>query len=568
MILEELVSIVKTVADPASVAKAADTVRNGVENKLPGIVGKIQDVFGGKQMQHAVEGMNEHVEAAAKGLSQIMGSEAAEAAEGLAGSIGMVGSALKLLTNPITIAIAAIGALVGAFTLMARSIAEATAEAHELAILGELMGSNAEEADAFIDAFTGIGVSSEAAAGMLKTFAKNVAEASRGMGRAKMVFESYGIAVKDASGKMRSANEVMDDVRAKMTSGKLSRAEQESMADKLGLGPEFLKTLDHNMAYIKEQQEAIGEAFTPKDTLATLDELSKSYRAAGDEIRLLGTVWSKIWQGMAARVGPMFAELTDGFSSVLRGIRETLVKNAPAITKAIDFITRLFGIVGKVLLGVFTALSGVFSIAMKLVSAFVSMWGLLQSIGGWLDDKSGGRIGALLDVLVDLLDLIPEIPVLFDIALEEIAEHWKGIVKTILEFPQTLMNLLRDAFKIAWDAARVFGQIFLDWITEKFTALGQKLASIITAPARYLAEKIGIEDKTVLLNSAAPLAPEAVTGGGVQAQAVANTDNSRAQNNQVTVTQTFTGNADPIKVREATGAGINQGLRAAAVPRG
>lgn len=238
------------------------------------------------------------------------------------------------------IRIAGFGAAMAAAAVeVVHSVQEIAAENVQLSLLAKQLNTTADAVDDFIDTAKIMGISNEVATNSLKNFAGNVSDAAMGIGRAKVVFEKLHIAVKDASGGMRSTSDVMEDLKVKMAG--LGRAQQLRIMEKLGLDPSLLKMFNDefgNTKKIASQLTAIDTAtgFDLTKSIAQSKQFSGAWRGMQTEINLVKMLFSKMHEAIAVRMMPGIQAGIEDVTKAIENARHFIMDNAKQIEDALQ----------------------------------------------------------------------------------------------------------------------------------------------------------------------------------------------------------------------------------------
>jgi len=187
-------------------------------------------------------------------------------------------------------AAAKIGAVVvGAATglgLFTRSIAKTLGDTSDFAELNNLsarsveaLGKVALENDSSIEAMRG---SIQSLNGM-------VGQAALGLGRGAMIFKRLGLTARDSNGHIKTTDQILEDVADRMRG--LSRQENIAMANKLGIDPMLVKTLELGSAHLRSLREE-AEAMNPltEEDYRLADEVDRLFTKAQSSVGLLAKV--------------------------------------------------------------------------------------------------------------------------------------------------------------------------------------------------------------------------------------------------------------------------------------
>ena len=262
-------------------------------------------------------------------------------------------------------------AVAGAVVASIHSIAE---ENKALGLLAQELGATTGAVDDFIDTADMLGISNETATDSLKHFAKNVADAGMGVGRAKLIFEKLDISVKNANGTMRSSTDVMADLQEKMQG--MGRAQQLSVMERLGLDPKLLVMFNDafgNTKHIGEELSKIDIAtgFNLDTAIEESNKFSKSWKNTQVEVNLIKMLFSKMYETIAIHIMPKVRESVESFGKTVESARRLIMDNAQAIEGVLEpiinvilrigtaftiLVGRAFAIIGAVLKPVFDML--------------------------------------------------------------------------------------------------------------------------------------------------------------------------------------------------------------------
>jgi len=179
-------------------------------------------------------------------------------------------------------------------------------------------------------------------------------DAALGFGRGAQAFEHYGLSAKHADGTLKSTDEMLGDIAGKME--RLSRQEQISMAEKLGLDRSLIPMLTmgrDKMREMREEAAAFGR-MTEKDT-KTSTEYMISLRQTLSIVQNLG-------RSIAVRLMPGMTKMMDGF-------RKWLLANRALIQSRVEKFVKLFNI----------ALSFTWDWIMRLGGKFIDLVSWLTS---------------------------------------------------------------------------------------------------------------------------------------------------------------------------------------------
>lgn len=281
--------------------------------------------------------------------------------------------------------IAAFGAAMTAVAaVVIKSVNDIANENRALGLLAQQLGSTTGAVDDFIDTADMLGISNETATNSLKTFAGNVSDAAMGIGRAKIVFEKLHVAVKDVTGAMRPATEVMADLQEKMQG--MGRAQQIRIMEKLGLDPAMLAMFNdafHDTKYIADELGKIDVAagFNLDKAIDESNQFAQSWKHTQVELNLVKMLFSKMYEAIAVNMMPKIREGVEAFGKTVESARHLIMDNAKQIEAVLEPII-------DVILRIGTAFVKLIGTAFSIISAvlkpvFDMMVNVNNATNGW-----------------------------------------------------------------------------------------------------------------------------------------------------------------------------------------
>ena len=132
------------------------------------------------------------------------------------------------------------------------------------------------------------GSSAQAYESSIGGLSQAIGDTANDVGRAKAIFEKMGISVKDATGKVKSADIVMEELRQKLKG--LEKTEKISILSKLGIDRSMLTMLessDESINKLRLQARALG--ITTDEEKEKVDEYKKTMDALGFAFTALAT---------------------------------------------------------------------------------------------------------------------------------------------------------------------------------------------------------------------------------------------------------------------------------------
>ncbi len=189
------------------------------------------------------------------------------------------------------------------------------------------------------------GSSAQAYESSIGGLSQAIGDTANDVGRAKAIFEKMGISVKDATGKVKSADVVMEELRQKLKG--LEKTEKISILSKLGIDRSMLQMLessDESINKLRLQARALG---------ITTDEEKEKVAEYKDSMDTLGFAFTALATKMQISLTPAIKELADNFVTMIED-------NKKGIDKMME-VVRLTGVAftnfGKALVSMFSNMS-------------------------------------------------------------------------------------------------------------------------------------------------------------------------------------------------------------------
>lgn len=162
-----------------------------------------------------------------------------------------------------------------------------------------------------------------------------IGDTANDVGRAKAIFEKMGISVKDATGKVKSADIVMEELRQKLKG--LEKTEKISILSKLGIDRSMLQMLessDESINKLRLQARALG---------ITTDEEKEKVAEYKDSMDTLGFAFTSLATKLQIALTPALKKMADNFitlfeNGTIQGIINWLKDFGIATYKTIDDI--------------------------------------------------------------------------------------------------------------------------------------------------------------------------------------------------------------------------------------
>lgn len=289
---------------------------------------------------------------------------------------------LARFTSTITSATVAVTAMGAAATAAAAAVfagvKSVAAEYDQLDKLATQFRTTADAVDEFVDASQILGVDNEKAIESLKNLDRAIVDTSMGMGRAKLVFEDLGIAVTDASGKLKPTTEVMGELAEKFKD--MERGKQLRVMERLGLDPALLKVFNADLAALSAELKAIDDAvgFDFEEAVAEGKEFTKVFKVLQQEIEKWKMLFAKAYEVIAVKMMPKMRGIMDSITQSLIRFRKTAMEMMP---KAIDAILPIVQIIIRIAEAFFTLAARVASAAAVVIGWILK---INTATNGWL----------------------------------------------------------------------------------------------------------------------------------------------------------------------------------------
>lgn len=574
--ITEFVAFVKTVVDPSALKNAVDYIQKTVGKAHGDVhVGGKLDLHGVEHIHEKLEGFTSKVKDASGKLREIIGNNKmlGEVAEHAAGGLEMLSGALSFILNPITLAVGATLSLVAALFGVGEGIAKVAEETEEFEKLGKIMGTAGGEAENLVTILGYYGIRQESAIQGIKMFSKNISDASLGIGRAKLILDKYGISYLDASGHMRETGKVLEDVLKLMKELNETgqRAKAVNLADRLGLGEEFLNAPDYDTEMVKKFRNEANE-------LSGAEESDKALMGYMENVRTRAVVWRafkddlvSIWKKFAAEATEYFGPFMEWFTVAINDMRKFVVSNSGAIIKGLHAVSVVLIAIGGVLKFVWD----VFRVLMSLIVMFghavyesVSIvWRLVESILGIGKANEGVSAGLsiwqrFMLLLSGLGEMFMHLPGMIheqlDILNKEWSEYWDSMGETVDKFLESAFDpeKWKTWISRAWDE-------FKGVVSDVTTDLHMRLSG----PANSNGILDGLSDwmNDTFSSNNAPSSAKQAPVDPLKTQAARDPDAVRAQQPGIVSTTNVTINQknygmDANAVGRKTASGISSGL--------
>jgi hypothetical protein len=264
-------------------------------------------------------------------------------------------------------------------------------------------------------------------------------------GEGKAIFEKLGISIKDATGNVKTADAVMNDLRKSMQG--MGASEQISILNKLGIDKSMIQTLrltDEQMASLTDRAKALGVVTT---------EQAQSVIDYQDSLTALSYGLNAVKTQLAIAFTPSLKDTANAFTDLLADNKD-LIQNG--LSKTIGVLSSFVGALmntGKLLYNVIDNTIG-FKNAMMLLGAailYVNRAMYLNPLGALI-----GSIILAIGVVDDLMvafdggeSVIQDFFASFDIdivktltgAFDVLKGTWNGLIAIVLRLSESVLSL-------------------------------------------------------------------------------------------------------------------------------
>lgn len=238
-------------------------------------------------------------------------------------ALGGIGSKVsRLLANPIVLATAAVVGLTKAFADSTKALVD----------YGSEINDTAEQTGLSTDALQEYKFAAEQTGGSLASITNSVKIMTRGLDTYAATYASLGVAVKDANGQFRNANDIFDDT-VKALGGIQNETERSKIALELfgRNAQELIPILNMGaggLDQLKDKARALGLVMS-SETINAADEL-------GDTTQALGATWKAFTMSLAQDALPVLNDFLGAFTDLIEKM------NAAKLAKANNEIIKSY----------------------------------------------------------------------------------------------------------------------------------------------------------------------------------------------------------------------------------
>lgn len=218
---------------------------------------------------------------------------------------------------------------------LASAVVESTQK--QIAALNDLshsaasIGMSADELDRYNSAAELAGLESGKLSGILSSLNRQAGEAARGWGSGAEAFSMVGISARNAAGEIKSAGQLLEDVRGKIQ-GK-SRVQQQTILEYLGLSIDDIEYFSENVTEAEKEYSAIMGAFG-----TDLNKAAAGARSFQNSISRFQFIGDQFARKLTADILP---DLSDGIDKIYRQVMDSLPKMAEEFAPVKDTISFL-----------------------------------------------------------------------------------------------------------------------------------------------------------------------------------------------------------------------------------
>jgi len=337
-------------------------------------------------------------------------------------------------------------AAAGAVTAFVTSIADSI---DNLADVSGRTGEAASELDKLGYIATLTDSSLEASNSSVENLSKNIGDAAMGMGRAQKVFEELGVSVKKENGQIKTAAEMMVELKDKMQG--MGKGQQLAIMDRLGIDRTMIGMMTQDVSGLAAEYDAMQKAAG-----FSMEEAASSASDYMDAMNKLKLLFAKLMQSVAV---PFFKGMIRGMET----LRKMLIDNMPRIVAVITPVIKVILILADVFLaaaqGIVSAISFVISPLMELnrmlggVPAYI-----LGAAVAWKVLSAAFAASPIGVVVAGIMALIAAI-----VLLKEDFDVWKAGGESLIDW---------ELWVPAIEAAQGVLEGFRGFLTDWFSALG------------------------------------------------------------------------------------------------
>lgn len=358
----------------------------------------------------------------------------------------------------------------------------------ELGFAAELSGSSAQHMQSSL-------------AGLSKV----AGDAARDLGRGKKAFDDLGISVKDANGKVKTADVIFGELGAKFRQLGTDTATQKSIIASLGLDPSTLQLLNstsEEVGALVEQSRRLGIVTT---------EQAEAAAKLQDSLAIAKFGMSALRQQVAIGLAPAMTDITNRFIGFLEANHELIEGGlkylGEIIVSVMGFIERMAPIVlvAAAAFGIATLATGGFATVMGIVLSPVvlitaAIVALLLIVDDLITAFQGGQ-SVIADFFMEFLgiDIVPIMHGVYD-AFMEMVDGVISLISKLWEFWTQFTAAIVQLFTGDWDGA-------LASLLGAFNSLGEAIKMVFSGVFSFLGNALS-QIFSMLKNAAMSVLPD------------------------------------------------------------
>lgn len=337
---------------------------------------------------------------------------------------------------------AAAGAVVGFVSVIADSI-------DNLADVSGRTGEAASELDKLGYIATLTDSSLEASNSSVENLSKNIGDAAMGMGRAQKVFEELGVSVKKENGQIKTAAEMMAELKDKMQG--MGKGQQLAIMDRLGIDRTMIGMMTQDVSGLAAEYDAMQKAAG-----FSMEEAASSASDYMDAMNKLKLLFAKLMQSVAV---PFFKGMIRGMEQLRKMLIDNMPRIVAVITPVIKVILALQDVFLAAAQGIVSAISFVISPLMELNRMLGGIPSyILGAAVAWKVLSAAFTASPIGAVVAGIMALIAAI-----VLLKEDFDVWKAGGESLIDW---------ELWVPAIEAAQGVLEGFRGFLTDWFSALG------------------------------------------------------------------------------------------------
>jgi hypothetical protein len=320
------------------------------------------------------------------------------------------------------------------------------------------------------------GSSAEAMSASLAGLSKVAGDAARGLGRGKKAFEELGISVKDASGNVKTADVLFNELRESFARLGTDKNTQKSIIASLGLDPSTLQLLNatnEEVGALTEKARALGIVTT---------EQAQAAADFQDSLGVAKFAVSALSQQIAINLAPATQKITDGFTEFLIANQDLIKGGLQWLGEVIQATAGFIGRMAPIVL----ALGAAFVVAQLATGGFAAVMGFLLSpvvlitaaivallliVDDLLTALDGGQ-SVIADFFMEFFgwDIVP--------VLQGIVDGFKAMFASLLTLAQPFFDAFSHLFDAVIDVFKGNWADALDSLLAAFNSAGEGIKNI------------------------------------------------------------------------------------------